>query len=98
MRCRAAAARHLERRAEAVHRHETELPRGVRVAATCDQYRAEAMRRGVAGAPLDERLQRMAGTPGAIVLDRAASFTAAASASRIAPMSPAVRGSKKSAR
>ena len=71
MRLRAAAARHLERGAEAVRRDEAELPCGLRVAAARDQDRAEPVRRGVAGAPFEERLQRVARAAGAVVRDRA---------------------------
>ena len=96
---RAAAAGHLERRAEAVHRHEAELPRRLRVAAAGDQHRPEPMRGRVAGAPLDERLQRVAGAARRGTR-RAPARRRPPPARRLASrsMSRAVRGSKKSAR
>ena len=68
---RSAAARHLECRAETVHRHKPELARCLSVAAAGDEDRPEPAGDGVARAPLDERLQRMAGVPGAVVGERA---------------------------
>ena len=61
---------HLERSAEPVYRYEAELSRRLGVSATGDQHRSETVRRRVACAPLHERLQRVAGTTRAIVLQR----------------------------
>ena len=48
----AAAARHLERGADAVRRHEAELARGVGVAAAGDEHRAEPAERRLARRPV----------------------------------------------
>src|SRR6476620_10287518 len=61
------AARHLEGGADAVHRHEAELPDGRRVGGPGDEDTAEAAESRLAGIPVPERQQRMHGAAGAVV-------------------------------